>query len=98
MSIAPSLRSAIVLTALVATFSACRTPRSTSGNPVFEGWYADPEGVVLDGRYWVFPTSSAPYDEQVGFDAFSSPDLVHWTKHERVLDTSGVRWAVRAMW
>lgn len=69
-----------------------------SGNPVFDGWYADPEGVVLDGRYWIFPTSSTTYDEQTGFDAFSSPDLVHWTKHERVLDVADVPWAVRAMW
>jgi beta-xylosidase len=70
----------------------------TSGNPIFEGWYADPEGAIFAGRYWVFPTTSAPYDEQTSFDAFSSPDLVHWTKHERVLDTSSVAWAVRAMW
>lgn len=25
-----------------------------SGNPLFEGWYADPEGVVFDNRYWIF--------------------------------------------
>ena len=27
-------------------------------NPVFEGWYADPEGIVYGNRYWVFPTTS----------------------------------------
>lgn len=74
-----------------------------SGNPVFPGWYADPEAVVFphgDGadRYWIYPTYSAPYDEQIFFDAFSSPDLVTWTKHERVLDASAVSWAKRAMW
>ena len=31
-------------------------------------------------------------------DAFSSPDLVQWTKHSRVLDTNSVTWARRAMW
>jgi beta-xylosidase len=70
----------------------------TSGNPVFPGWYADPEGVILNNRYWIFPTYSAPYKEQVFLDAFSSPDLVQWTKHPRVLDTAAVRWAKRALW
>lgn len=67
-------------------------------NPVFEGWYADPEGIVFNDTYWIFPTYSAPYDEQVFFDAFSSPNLVDWTKHERILDTSAVKWARRALW
>lgn len=72
--------------------------RKASGNPVLEGWYADPEGAVLDGRYWIFPTYSAPYDKQVFFDAFSSDDLVNWKKHPRVLDTQVISWAKRAMW
>ncbi len=70
----------------------------TSGNPIFRGWYADPEGAVLDGRYWVFPTYSAPYDEQLFFDAFSSTDLVHWQKHERVLEQKNIPWLRRALW
>jgi beta-xylosidase len=69
-----------------------------SGNPVFPGWYADPEGVVFQGKYWIYPTFSAKYEEQVFFDAFSSPDLVTWTKHSRILDTNRVSWATRAMW
>jgi beta-xylosidase len=31
-------------------------------------------------------------------DAFSSTDLVNWKKHERILDTTRVKWARRAMW
>jgi beta-xylosidase len=85
------------LALLLASGAGCTTPKH-AGNPVIDGWYADPEGVVLDGRYWIFPTYSAPYDEQVFFDAFSSPDLVSWTKHPHVLDTSTVTWARRAMW
>jgi beta-xylosidase len=46
----------------------------------------------------VYPTYSAPYGRQTFFDAFSSGDLVHWTKHSRILDTNGVPWARRAMW
>jgi beta-xylosidase len=70
----------------------------SGNNPVFEGWYADPEGIIFDNQYWIFPTYSARYEKQVFMDAFSSPDLVNWTKHNRILDTSEVKWANRAMW
>ena len=69
-----------------------------SGNPILPGWYADPEAHVFAGQYWIYPTYSAPYDEQTFLDAFSSPDLVTWTKHPHVLDVSNVRWAHRAVW
>jgi len=69
-----------------------------SGNPIFSGWYADPEAAVFGAQYWIYPTYSAPFDEQVYLDAFSSPDLVHWTKHPRSLDTAAVKWAHRALW
>ena len=72
--------------------------KTHAGNPVFEGWYADPEAAIFNNQYWIFPTYSAPYDKQLFFDAFSSPDLVHWTKHEKVLDSTRVKWARRAMW
>lgn len=70
----------------------------TSGNPVIKGWYADPEAAIFQNQYWIYPTYSDIYNKQVFFDAFSSPDLVHWTKHERILDTAAVKWARRAMW
>jgi beta-xylosidase len=70
----------------------------TSGNPVFPGWYADPEGVIFGKEYWIYPTYSAPYDKQVFMDAFSSRDLIHWTKHNKIIDTANVKWARRALW
>jgi len=77
--------------------AACsETPRS--GNPIFPGWYADPEAHVFDKQYWIYPTYSAPYDSQVFMDAFSSRNLITWTKHPRIIDTSSVKWARRAMW
>ena len=73
-------------------------PANFSGNPIFKGWYADPEAAIFNKRYWVYPTYSAPYNKQVFLDAFSSDNLVDWKKHERILDTAGVKWARRAMW
>ena len=70
----------------------------SSGNPVFDGWYADPEGVVFGDEYWIYPTYSAPYNEQLFADAFSSPDLVHWTKHKSVLAIENISWLNRCLW
>jgi beta-xylosidase len=67
-------------------------------NPIIEGYYADPEGIKYGNTYWIFPTYSAKYKDQVFMDAFSSKDLKTWTKHPRVIDTSGVKWAKMAMW
>lgn len=36
--------------------------------------------------------------EQTYLDAFSSPDLVHWTRHAHVLDVKDVGWAAYAVW
>lgn len=97
----------LVAVALVGTLAlllvacASRAPsdrKDHSGNPILPGWYADPEVAVFGKRVWIYPTFSAPYDQQVFFDAFSSPDLVHWTQHPRILDTNAVRWARRALW
>jgi beta-xylosidase len=79
-------------------FSLLWAQTQRSGNPIFPGWYADPEAAIFNNTFWVYPTFSAPYNKQVFFDCFSSPDLVHWTKHARILDTTAVKWARRAMW
>lgn len=89
---------------IVFIISACKHKKSKdenpvySGNPVLPGWYADPEGIIFENEYWLFPTYSAAYKNQVFFDAFSSKDLVTWEKHARIIDTSIVKWAKQALW
>jgi beta-xylosidase len=70
----------------------------TSGNPIIKGWYADPEAAIFKNQYWIYPTYSDKYKKQVFIDAFSSKDLITWKKHERILDTSAIKWAYMAMW
>jgi beta-xylosidase len=70
----------------------------TSGNPVFEGWYADPEAIVYGDTYWIYPTWSVAFDKQTFFDCFSSKDLITWTKHASIIDTTEVKWAKKALW
>ena len=79
-------------------FSGCTSQQHFSGNPVFPGWYADPEGIIYNRKFWIFPTYSAPYKDQVFMDAFSSKDLTKWKKHARIIDTIAVSWAEKAMW
>jgi beta-xylosidase len=94
-----SIRTALAATSLLtATLPAQTSQPARAGNPVFPGWYADPEAHVFNGEYWIYPTFSAAYNQQVLMDAFSSKDLVTWTKHPSIIDTSRVKWARRAMW
>lgn len=97
--------------------------KARAGNPVFEGWYADPEANIFGDRYWIYPTYSDHFGEpdtsseftseqirmrkyaindqylvQTFFDAFSSNDLVNWTKHSHVLDIKNVKWASYSLW
>ncbi len=44
------------------------------------------------------PNIWSPFLKQTFLDAFSSSDLVNWTRHERVLDIKEVSWAAYAVW
>lgn len=89
-----------LLPILMCTVTSCKKTEqiTMSGNPLFEGWYADPEAIIYDDTYWIYPTYSDAYEKQVFFDCFSSKDLVNWTKHSTILDTVEVKWAYKDMW
>jgi beta-xylosidase len=88
------LLASLLFSALVGTAQ----KKESAGNPIVQGWYADPEGIIFNKTYWVYPTYSDKYEKQVFMDAFSSPDLVTWTKHPHIVDTASVKWAKKAMW
>jgi beta-xylosidase len=44
------------------------------------------------------PVIHPVYLLHTSLDAFSSPDLVHWTRHPGVLDIRNVSWAAYAIW
>jgi len=53
-----------------ASFAQQKKQAERSGNPVFPGWYADPEGIIFDNTYWIYPTYSDDYgkpDRSAGF-------------------------------
>src|SRR6478735_7075738 len=92
------LFSALIVAGCFGKSIAQQNKNATSGNPIFQGWYADPEATIFNKQYWIYPTYSDRYEQQVHMDAFSSPDLITWTKHEHIIDTAAVKWAKRAMW
>ena len=56
-------------------------------NPVLPGMYADPDIDVLDGKFWIYPTTDGtPGWGGSQFHAFSSKDMVHWTDEGVILD------------
>lgn len=67
-------------------------------NPLFEGQYADPEGIVIDDELWIYPTVSLPFGEQLHMDAFSSKDLKSWTKHSNIISYNEIGWLRQALW
>ncbi len=83
---------------LLATIATAQTAPKTSGNPIFPGWYADPEATIFGKTYWIYPTYSDNYEKQTFMDAFSSTDLITWTKHPTIVDTTSIKWAKKAMW
>jgi beta-xylosidase len=72
---------------------------SQTGNPIFEGWYADPEIHYFEDRFWIYPTTSMKFDDQTYFEAFTSRDLVSWDRHGKILDFTDVSWSTnRCAW
>lgn len=67
-----------------------------SGNPVFPGWYADPELHFFAGRYYIYPTTSRRYDEQTTFECWSSSDLTDWRSEGVILDFADIRWSTNS--
>lgn len=111
----------LALMMLSTSLWAQKTMNETSGNPIFPGWYADPEGIIFNDTYWIYPTLSMlsgkdsisyqekskhhktgainpDYNQQTFLDAFSSKDLINWTKHSKILSIDQVKWVKYALW
>lgn len=83
---------------LAAAILCVASTAAMADNPVFPGWYADPEAVIFGDKYWIYPTYSDHYEKQTFMDCFSSKDLVEWTRHPAIIDTTEVKWARKCMW
>ncbi len=85
--------------ALAVLFCPLSSKTTIGNNPIHsEGWYADPEIAIFEDTYWIFPTTSGRFENQLHFDAFSSKDLVDWTLHSNILVREDVSWLRKALW
>ena len=82
----------VLLTLLL--FSPLLTQAQTySGNPILPGYKADPDVLIANGKYYIYPTgkyyqSNPPngaYD-RVRFSAYSSTDLTNWVDEGVIFD------------
>ena len=66
----------LLLIFVMLTLQSCgvKQPVQMSGNPLFEGWYADPEGIILNDEYWIFPTYSDKYEKRFFFNRLGKLD------------------------
>lgn len=70
-----------------------------SGNPLFPGWYADPEIHYFAGRYYLYPTTSRNFEAQTSFECWSSADLTDWKNEGVILDFKDIPWSTNyAAW
>jgi beta-xylosidase len=69
-------------------------------SPVLPGYNADPNIVRFGDTYYIYATTDGyPGWSSTSFDAWSSKDLVTWTKHPKILDLGpDVSWADSRAW
>jgi beta-xylosidase len=76
------MRAALLLGALLAGVPPAASAQEAKS--VFAG--ADPDMEVAAGRYWIYPTGGT------GLVAWSSPDMVAWTRGETLLRLEDIGW------
>ena len=64
-------------------------------NPILYADYSDPDVCRVEDDFYM---TSSSFNCIPGLQILHSKDLVNWTKHESILDTTEVKWAKRAMW
>lgn len=64
------------------------------GNPVLDGYYADPNIVCFGDTYYIYPTTDGGSGwNSTYFKVFSSKDLINWKDEGKILSLSDVSWS-----
>ncbi len=64
------------------------------GNPVLNGYYADPNIVCFDDTFYIYPTTDCGTSwDSTSFKVFSSKDMINWTEEGVILDLADVSWS-----
>lgn len=69
------------------------------GNPIIQGYYADPDIRYFEGRYYIYPTTDGGKWHGTSFKCFSSENLKDWTDHGEIFNiTWNSKWAKDFAW
>jgi hypothetical protein len=71
-----------------------------TNNPVLSGVFADPNIIIFDDTFYIYPTTDGVADwGATSFSVFSSKNLVQWTKGGVILDAAkDLTWAKGRAW
>lgn len=62
-------------------------------NPIFKGYFADPDAAIFNGKLYVYPTTDGVgWVKATEFRAFSSEDFVNFKDEGVILDLHDVKW------
>lgn len=68
-------------------------------NPIVEGYYADPEARIYNGKYYIYATRSfTGYRKQMNLDVFSSENMTDWVKHSGIVAMEDFPHITQAVW
>ena len=67
-------------------------------NPIVNGWYADPESRVFNGKVYMYVTNSLPFVEQQNLDLVTTEDMSNFKVYHDILDMPTFRGARFAIW
>ncbi len=67
-------------------------------NPIVEGWYADPEARIYNGKKYIYVTKSLPFRDQMNLDCVYEDADGTWQIKYDILDMSGFRHITNAVW
>lgn len=67
-------------------------------NPIIDGWYADPESIIINEKLYIYVTKSLPYEEQQNIDLVVSSDLKKFDIIYDILDMSTFPGTTRCVW
>ncbi len=65
----------LILLSGITVFAQKKAEPKFAGNPVFPGWYADPEGIIFGDTYWIYPTLSDESGEKENAPEFTEIQL-----------------------
>ena len=71
-------------------------------NPALPGYYADPNAVILNNTFYIYPTTDGTDGQEywgaTSFKAFSSNNLVDWIDRGVILNLANVSWCHENAW